>query len=69
MPKPDLAMNVTGAATAGDDQLHEECGIGWSDGGIDGVEEPWPASVGTQKPMKTLRRWSRRIAAYISFRE
>jgi len=56
-------MNVTGAATAGDDQLHEECGIGWSDGGIDGVEEPWPASVGTQKPMKTLRRWSRRIAA------
>jgi uncharacterized membrane protein YphA (DoxX/SURF4 family) len=28
-----------------------------------GVEEPWPASVAMQKPMKKLRRWSRRIAA------
>jgi uncharacterized membrane protein YphA (DoxX/SURF4 family) len=28
-----------------------------------GVEEPWPASVATQKPTKKLRKWSRRIAA------
>jgi uncharacterized membrane protein YphA (DoxX/SURF4 family) len=28
-----------------------------------GVEEPWPASVATQKSTKKLHKWSRRIAA------